>query len=573
MNDKNKLLIINIIKSFFISFAWMNLGSLESTSILLLCIFSASLILLQNRDRILEEIPKTAAITSNILASLFCIMFALFKSLTGGLENKVFAAVFVICTIIGLFIMFSELLTVVLTKACSLDIKKNVNNPSFSPKLFLIYSAVVFVCCLPFLALNYPAVMTTDSLNQFYQALGMEVYNNHHPWLHTALIKLFFNIGYSITGNMYAGIACYTIFQMLVVSASIGYTLECFYEMGVNRVWRTCVLIAFIILPYNLMYSVTIWKDITFSMAVLVLTVTIIRLNKAAGIRDMVLFVISALAMCVLRHNGFYAFIASMIIWLFFKRKELQKIIFISVIVIFIGWLCRGPLMKACGVEPGEYVYNMCLPLQQIGRVVAQNGDIDSTEQQWLEQVNSFDYIRAGYSTDSVDPMFAWVLDGDWQYFDSHQSDFLKTWAGIGIKNPSLYFKAFIDMAKGYWAPITPAQTIYFEMTPNELLESKPIIRGPILIKIDELLTKIPTIIPIYGFMYSMGGYFWLMLIAGAVCINRKETQKLFAFLPVLMLILTLLVASPLPADLRYAYPLMVCLPFLIMYTLGTNEK
>lgn len=571
--NNTKILVINLIKSFFVTFAWMNIGNLESTSILLLCVFGVSYLVLSNENVFVSEIKKNERVSSLILGALFVVMYAFYADLTGGLENKLFIAVYVICTVLGLFVMFSSLLFIFISKACSLCVKKNLTDRQFSVKVFLIYTAIVFACCMPFFLLNYPGVMTTDSLNQFYQVIGDSAYNNHHPWLHTALIKLFYSLGYVFTKDMYAGLACYTLFQMFIVSVSVGYSTECFYEMGVSRICCVGLIGIFVIIPYNLMYSVTMWKDITFSMAVLVFTVTVIRINANASRRDLILFLVSGFAVCVLRHNGYYAFIATVVIWLYIRRKQLKKYILASLAVIIVAGLCRGPVMEACGVLPGEYVYNMCLPLQQIGRVIANNGDISVEEEQWLTKINTIKYIKAGYNEGTVDPMFAWVLDGDSAYFDSHKREFIKIWAGIGIKNPIAYFDAFVDMAMGYWTPMKPYQTVYFGITPNDKIESKPVIDGPVLIKIDELLTKFYEMIPIYGFTYSMGGYFWIMLILGVICIDKKEWTKLFAFLPVLMLTLTLLIASPLVADLRYAYALMIVLPYLLIYTLTINSE
>lgn len=568
MNDK-KTLIANLIKSFLVSFAWMNIGCLESTNILLLCVFGASFLLLTYKRAIVPEIKNNERVSSFILGALFVVLYGLYADLTGGLENKLFVIIYVLFTVLGLFVMFSELLQVLINKACLVEKKNIINDKPFSWKLFLVYSGIVFVCTFPFLTLNFPGVLTPDSLNQMYQHWGMEPYSNHHPWLHTALMGLFYDFGYRITGDIHTSIAFYTVFQMIIVSISVGYALECLYEMGIGKKWINVVLIAYLILPYNLIYSITLWKDILFTMSVLVITMTIIRLEEKDSLRDNIIFVISGIAMCVLRHNGFYAFIATVVIWLFIKRQELKKYILYSALIIVVGMLCRGPLMKAAGVEPGEYVYNMCIPLQQIGRVVIEDGELDEDDQQWLLNINNFDYIKAGYSTQGADPMFAWVLDGNREYFDTHKAEFIKVWASVGLRHPMSYLNAFIDLTMGYWAPMKPQQTVYFGITtPNEIdLWAKPIVEGPVLIKINELITKFYEMIPIYGFMYCMGGYFWVLLISGAICICKGNANRLFAFLPVFMLTLTLFIATPLVADIRYGYALLVILPYLLVYT------
>lgn len=567
--------IRNLILSFFVAYAWMNIGGLESTNILLLCVFASSFIVLGYRDSMTES-DRKIKIASYSLAILFSILYALFDDLSGGLENRLFIAVFVICSLIGLFVMFQALLEIFITKAVvNFREKKNLTRNAFSLKIFLSYAVIVFLCCIPFLALNYPGVMTPDSLSQLRQAIGTEEYVNHHPWIHTALIKLFYNIGYSVSKDMYFGIFTYTFFQIIMVGISIGYVIECMYEFGVKKSTRIILLLSFILLPYNLMYAVTIWKDVLFSMSVLVLTVTIMRIctrcgsdNTKDSLRDSILFVICGFLMCVLRHNGYYAFIVTVVIWLFAMRKKLKSYIIMALVVIIASSLCRGPLMRACNVEKDDYVFNLCIPLQQIGRVIVDNETISDEQISWLENINSLDYIRAGYSTQGADTMTAWVVDGDMEFFDSHKNEFFRLWADLGLAHPITYIKAYIDLTMGYWAPMNPQQTVNFGITENEMdLYVRPVIEGPVLIKINELLTKMYGMIPIYGTFYCMGGFFWLLLVFAAICICNKRADKLYPYLPAFMLNMTLLLATPLVADLRYAYALMLVLPYIAVYS------
>ncbi len=579
MNKKN--IIIKLIMCFFVSFAWMNIGGLESTNILLLCTFGAGFIVLSYRDAVAQKdtYNKKIRLSAIILGAIFSLLYACFADLSGGLENKAFILIYEVSTVAGLFFMFKTLLDVGILKAVEFaGEKKNLTHNDFSLKILLCYTCIIYICCIPFFALNFPGVLTVDSLSQLGQVMGIVERSNHHPWIHTAIIGLFYNMGYGLTGSMYVGIACYTSFQILMVGLCVGYAVECMYEAGIKNGVRITILICFVMLPYNLMYAVTMWKDILFTMSVLVFTITVIRINSALsdgtqvdkkyGTRDSVIFVISALFMCVLRHNGFYAFVATVLIWLFIKRKTHKRYMVLSAAVILVSLLCSGPLMKACSVAPGEYVYNMCMPLQQVGRVIATGEEIEPKQTEWLEKVNTLDYIRAGFDVQCADPMFAWVLDGDEEYFNSHKSEFIKIWFQIGLKHPLTYIKAFGDLTKGYWTPMNPQQTVYFGMSDNDLgLCLKPVIEGPVLIKINELLTKFYGIIPVYGTFYSMGSFFWLLLVLGAICIVSGNIHKLFAFLPSLMLTFTLFIATPLVADLRYGYALLVILPYLAVYT------
>lgn len=84
-----------------------------------------------------------------------------------------------------------------------------------------------FLCCLlcwlPYYLYQYPGIMTPDSINQLEQILGVIPWSNHHPWVHTLLFGLFYQIGYALTKNMVIAVSVYTFFQMCLLAGSVAY--------------------------------------------------------------------------------------------------------------------------------------------------------------------------------------------------------------------------------------------------------------------------------------------------------------------------------------------------------------
>lgn len=566
MKDKKEL-VINLIKSFFVTFAAMNVSRLETANILLVCVFVVSFVLLSYKKIIVGETDKRTRAVSIILATVLAVLYACFADLSGGLSNKAFRAIYVISSVAGLLILFYELILLILAKAAQKKTDKiEINKNSFSLKLFGIYAGIIFICCIPFIALNYPAVMTPDSQVQLRQIINLEPLTNHHPWVHTLTFGLLYKIGFAITKDMCSAIAFYTVFQMIAVAAAVAYTIECMYEMGVGKVWRILALLAFVLYPYNLMYAVTIWKDVLFSMNVLVFTVTLFRVLHKWTLRDKIIFCVSGLGMCFYRHNGFYAYVLTILILLIIKRKEIKNYFVYGIGVLAFVMIVNGPVANALHVKQTSFAFAMTMPLQQIGCVVANDGEIGKEQRAFLETINSVEVMGQLYEPACEDPLLSWATVNDEFYLDEVKGEFIKTWVNLGVHNFGLYVRAFIDQTVGYWAPMAPEQTVFYGITPGYVdgLESRPIIDGPVLIKIDELLSKLYTMIPVYGSLYSMGSCLWLTLLAMASCINKKETKKIIAFLPIILITLSVLAAAPLRADLRYAYQLMVALPYLM---------
>ena len=608
-----------IIESYFIAFALMNACGRSTTDFFTVLFFGAAYFFLSHKKEYIRKqnvaaeqvLIKKDKWISRICAGIFTLLYVLGnkEALTGGLSNKLFLAFYMVCTFVGLFCLFYE--TVQFILAGSTNIKVFENHKTFSNKMFCGMTGIVFLCMLPFLLTNFPAVMTPDSLSQYRQTAGIEGYSDHHPWMHTMILNLFYEIGYALTGNTYISIAFYTVAQMLLVAMSIGYVWSTLYEMGLKKKWCFTGLIMFVIYPYNLIYGVTIWKDVLFSMAVLLLAITLFRISQFVRMQekitrhDWILYGISSFLMCVLRHKGFYAFLVmapllialgylydshrkkTMAKWMDIQESKMpdcskQRMLenerpysgtwksfgIVTIGILVLCFIIKGPVMDAYDVEPGKFAFKVCVPLQQIGRVVYDGCELTEEETEALEKINILSYIKENYQKGGADPMFAWVIYGNQEYLKENIWNYCKLWISIGLRYPGEYIQAFLDLTKGYWYPMNPEQVVYFGITENENgLVSQPLLKGKAVIKIHELLTKLYTIFPLYGMLYSMGGMFWWFVLLIGIAIRNGNHSMWIAGIPLLLLTLTLFIAVPLVADVRYGYPLLLAIPVLTAVT------
>ncbi len=573
MNLKDRGFWKRILESYLIAFALMNACGRKTTDLFTVLFFVTAYGLLGKKTAAREKKDCVISGALSCILTAFCVL-GNYEALSGGLSNKLFLLFYLGCTIVGLLLLFYEGVLAVLVnsaKVCLFEGKK-----AFPLKGFVVGSVVIFLCMVPFLLTNFPGVMTPDSLAQYRQAAGISAYNDHHPWMHTLLIELFYKIGYGITGDVYLGVAFYTVAQMLLVSLSVSYVWSALYEMGLKRGYSIIGAVLFVICPYNLIYGVTMWKDILFSMAVMVLVVTLFRLHclikeeipAKSMLRDWILYAVCGFFMCMLRHNGFYAFLVMMFLLAVVFRSQWKIFVPVTATIVFLCFVIKGPVMDAAEVEPGKYAYKVCMPLQQIARVITDGCELTEEETALLEKINTIDYIPENYQKGGADPMFAWVIYGDQQYLVEHQAEYLKLWLSIGLRYPGKYIEAFLDQTKGYWYPMDPEQVVYFGITENENgLVSQPVLKGPAVIKFHELLTKLYTIFPLFGILYSMGGMLWIFLLLMATAIRNRNDGAWIAGIPLLLLTLTLFIAVPLVADIRYGYPLLIAVPLVAAFT------
>ena len=177
----------------------------------------------------------------------------------------------------GGFCIGEEVLTAMLRL---LPLKPCAEERKHPKRLFFLTFAAIAVIDIGYLfAARYPGVLTTDSYTTVAQILNGD-YNNTMPFWHTMLVQVFLKLGLALFGEINRAVAFYHVFQLLFVSAIFAYTLMTLYQVGVPRLLLGGVFFVYGLLPYNIVYSVTLWKDIPFGASALLMTVAFYRILK-----------------------------------------------------------------------------------------------------------------------------------------------------------------------------------------------------------------------------------------------------------------------------------------------------
>ena len=90
-------------------------------------------------------------------------------------------------------------------------------------------------------------------------------------------------------------------------------------------------------------------------------------------------------------------------------------------------------------------------------------------------------------------------------------------------------------------------------------------------IKVKEILLKLGDFMPIYGMLFSIGAYFWGLLITLIVAVRRKRNITIHILM--LLIVATLLIASPV-VDFRYGYAYVLTMPiWTVLALFGKNKE
>lgn len=573
------LTLLNIGESFFTSWAFMKAGNMEPGNLLTGVIFLLAFFLYRHISLRLSAktfaYTKTARAAAMILSAAYTMFYMLvdYRGYIETLTNRLYQAIVLSAVFVGFFICFYKLLLFLFSYSGDKETLSRLlyrQEGRKASNLCLYCFAGCLLCWLPYFLYQYPGVMTPDSINQLEQALGMIGYSNHHPFVHTMLLSLFYHIGYFLSGDMTSAVSLYTFFQMCFLAFSVYYLLKTLERYCV----RPCILVGitlfYALVPYHAVFSVTVWKDIPFAAVVMLFQCSVLRMMTRQGAAETGMFVFSGVMICLLRNNGWYGFLFSVPFLLYAYRRQARRMFPAVAGIVLAAALVRYPVMNTLHVTQPDLIESLSIPTQQIAAVLCSDRELSSEQRALVERVIDTTYVKELYNPEFADNMKELVRAGDQAYLAAHKAEYLRLWAQLGMAYPADYLRAYIDQTYGYWYPDSFYLVAEGEGVSASRLgvSHKPLIGGPVVIKTKEIALKMGGMLPMYGLLWSMGVAFCFLLFCIANAFVRREKEKLLLYLPGFALYLTVMAATPVATDFRYVYFMVFSVPFYLMAAL-----
>lgn len=456
-----------------------------------------------------------------------------------------------------------------------LPLKASLESRTHPKRVFFLVFAAVAAVDLGFLFFaHYPGLLTTDSYSTIAQILDGN-YNNTMPFWHTMLVRLFVQPGLALFGNLTDAVALYHCFQILMLAACFGYAVMTLYQVGVPKLALAAVFAVYALLPYNIVYSITLWKDIPFAAMVLLMVTAFYRLLKNVGKSsrsNYVFFAIGAAGSSLLRTNGWYAMLVVAACLAIAARKQYKKVLIILLAVLVVCWVMINPLLAVLNVPGTNMVEAFAVPMQQVARVVANDRTLTETENQLLSEIFWMDKLGSMYDPQTVDPVkFETFRYDQVDYIRENAGAYLKLYLSLGARYPGDYFKAWIDETRGYWNGGYFFWIYTLKMGSGELGLIPREGNNPIasLYAAWFRYAEKPTALQP---LYSIGLHVWVLVVCCLVNALKKRKNWLLC-LPPLVLIAGLWFGTPVYSEFRYAYPVFLSLPVILMATLFEQRE
>lgn len=443
-------------------------------------------------------------------------------------------------------------------------------------KPLLIASATIAALWLPYLLAYWPGLIFGDTLSSFNQIFGAPL-SNHHPVVFTLAMKLCMQIASIIGLSRTSGIALYTILQMTFMAICLGYLAVWFIErLGVRKqyVWLMVAICG--ISPYIATYSIALWKDPVFSCCICIICVILAdAVLSGEGIvsqlQKIALCLLSLIAM-LFRNNGVYIVLALVLLLTaacIVSNLRKQSFRCVSILILLCISLAAyvvisGPVYSALHVAPTEKVESLGIPLNQMARVAALNGDMSESDRAYMDSLLPLDQYKDKYRPTCTD-MLKWDPE-----FNSGpvSNNFWSHWISMMIRNPKVYFEAWEIQTCGYWTVNVPGavqntSNIYGGVPRNVNPEYNIgyDITSKNLLKFDSIRNALP----LSSYSISGGLVFWILIFACTILMLNKKWQWILPILPLLLLYGTLFIASPIWYWPRYILAAQLALPVVIV--------
>lgn len=347
---------------------------------------------------------------------------------------------------------------------------------------------------------------------------------------------------------------------------------------------KSLLLTAYVgLFPTIVMFVLCSAKDGLF-MGMLFLLVLMLRklINSPeeffANKKYVLLFTGAGLLMMLLRHNGFYAFIAFVMFLLLFHKRTgltsfLKRLLFMFTGIIVAYLILNKGLAFALQAEDSEHQEMLTVPIQQMARVYAMEGDTLSVEEkETLYEILPKEAL-AHYTPKVSDPV---KISFHNEAFEKDPGKYVKLWAQIGRKHPFAYLNAWFMTSYGFWYPdavidvyrgntvftFTYGDSSYFGYEveqPGERHSLLPAIdRFYRWLSLDPFIQKLPVL----KWLFSPGALFWVMLFVLCYFVYAGQWKRAFPYLLPLLTWLTVILG---PTFLvRYVVYLWVLFPVLI---------
>lgn len=426
----------------------------------------------------------------------------------------------------------------------------------------------------------FPGVISYDFEHEISQ-YTTGVYDPAHPVFHTLFLGTLFALGEALFGSMTGGAALYNTVQLLLLAGMYAYACAFVQQRTARRAQALVLAACFALLPFHGVLAVSTAKDPLFTGLCVLLCLELWHLcEDACGFiasrASCVRMALICLFMSLLRHNAPFAVLPTCIaLPVLCRGRRRQGAVLAAVcLALSLGAPRLTEAMVSAQRTPNSET--MSVPCQQLMRTAERAG---VSEEEYAELNGWFSEQTYRYRAHCADP----AKGGNFA-FDRYQEDpgaFWSMWARYGLAYPRVYLEAFLENCAGIWNPddISHAHNlsseeydfIYLNTMYPFAADRYPITPQCYLRPVQKVLyafmhASVHEKYPALSKLFLPATYTFMLLFCFLYLRRHKIRRYGMSLLPPLGIFLSVLFSAG--VFVRYVYPLMACMPVLLILIL-----
>ena len=320
------------------------------------------------------------------------------------------------------------------------------------PMRYVLFFVLLAAAYTAYLAAFSPAVMSFDSLAQWHQMVTLS-FNNWHPPLYALMMWLLTRLWFSP--------AIVAIFQIALQALAVCLALFTLARLGASKTVLWSLALFYALFPAYGIYTVILWKDVPFSVALLVLTVMLAQVFTSRGAAlDFWLFQVGLgvilASIVLLRHDGLLPYVGSLValsVWEWKRPRRMFLVLLVSLGLVLIVWYPVYDALKVTRFQGS--ILTGKLHLFQIAAVVASGGSISPHERETIEKTISFEAIKEYYTPYTGDPMLnSPAISWDWLRIDGHKEELERLWLELVRRHPAVIARHILVNRSIIWRAV-----------------------------------------------------------------------------------------------------------------------
>ena len=566
----SKFKILTILAALISNFVLCINGVLKNYDIVTLIIFIIMYNFFSKYLKINKEYKKGIIIFSIIFSFLLvfgnlCITYM--KVADVSIFSKLLSIKSLI-SYIGYYFIWQALLNYLLPQISKFEvINKYKNNLSHKKciKIFAISFILLIICYLPYLFTMYPGLLSVDSMGELNKASHGILNIDNHTIVHLLVIRLAYLIGSIFSKDLMISVLVYSLIQIMTMACIFAYLITFLYKKNVKKFVLFLIFLFYALVPIFGYYSVVMWKDIFFGTFCLLLSIECYEMveDKDLKISTLIKFSIASLLVIFFRNNAIYMYFILIICSFFFFKGNYKKITYTFIVILSIFFVVKGPIFSYFKVSTSGSAEYLAIPLQQIGRMAYKDVKFTTDEKEQINKLLNVYTIHDVYNPGCVDPI-KFNEDFNVKNFQKNKISYLNLWIKLIIKHPKVATEAYAISTLGYWYP-NVYDRAYEVVSVNNSLGITTERKTP-----SWLCDFIINILgnydgPIVCFFWSIGLFIWISFILIYMTNKKNNWKSLYVFVPVIGVLITLFIATPVYNETRYIFSIFTTMPLFCM--------